>query len=166
MQGTLGRLLLITALAALGACAAPDRRAPLDAASPAPDFALSITVRDDAHGLTPARYVLDPDGSLRAAIGPGAGSDLLPNFTRRLGEDERAGVWRLALAAGVPSGAPGSPGSRAAAPGSERAALDRGAGVVIWVRAQGASAVYTPSMTTDANARLLVERFEELAWVR
>ncbi len=49
----------------------------------------------------PARYQLEPDGSLRAALGVGVGPDTIPALARRLTPSERDGLWRLARDAGL-----------------------------------------------------------------
>ena len=141
-------------------CASPARHAATSPDAPPPDFALSIIVREDAAGLTPARYVLDADGALRAAIGPGAGPDTFPTFTRRLDEDERRDLWRLALAAGA-----ADPARRAIA-SDERAAFRRGERVIVWVRADEQAGVLSADPARDGTTRTLIEAFERLAWVR
>jgi len=42
----------------------------------------------------PARYILEPDWILRAAVGPGASDETYPRQTRRLSAEEVASVWR------------------------------------------------------------------------
>lgn len=72
---------------------------------PPDDFALAVTVfapevTPEAisalpRSVRPARYVIEPDGVLRAAVGPGADSDVFPARTRRLSDRQRAQLWRL-----------------------------------------------------------------------
>lgn len=69
------------------------------------DFALSITVVGPSSAETdiddrpraerPARYLVEPDGVLRAAIGPGATPRVYPRQTRQLTEAQVQRLWRL-----------------------------------------------------------------------
>jgi hypothetical protein len=79
---------------------------------PPEDFWLSITVTGpqretmsayDAlpRALRPARYVLEADRVLRAAVGPGAKDESFPAETRRLTSVEVTQLWRLVGEAGL-----------------------------------------------------------------
>lgn len=69
------------------------------------DFALSITVVGPSSAETdidslpraerPARYLVEPDGVLRAAIGPGATPRVYPRQTRQLDQAQVQRLWRL-----------------------------------------------------------------------
>lgn len=75
------------------------------------DFALGITVMPPAreqaplHELPvperPGRYLVEPDGVLRAAIGPGATPRVYPRQTRRLNEAQVQRLWRLTVETGL-----------------------------------------------------------------
>ncbi|MFT5424445.1 MAG: hypothetical protein ACI89L_002240 [Phycisphaerales bacterium] len=69
-------------------------------------FGLSLTViQEDAAEPNPlhqpARYVLDPDGWLRAGTGPGATRNTLPPQVRRLTHQQRQTLWDQTRASGL-----------------------------------------------------------------
>jgi hypothetical protein len=78
------------------------------------DFALGITVLSPASDPAqidatprpqrPARYIVEPDGVLRAAIGPGATPRVYPGRTRRLDTEQVQRLWRLASNTGLLDG--------------------------------------------------------------
>lgn len=109
-------LTMMVLLAALAACSSTPR--PLPEPEPvvlpdrAPDdFALAITIIGPATNETPiderprpqrpARYVLEPDGVLRAAIGPGATPRVYPRQTRQLDAAQMQRLWRLVEQTGL-----------------------------------------------------------------
>ncbi len=75
------------------------------------DFTLSITVVvpgiDEAalaslsRAEKPARYIVEPDGILRAAVGPGATPRVFPGQTRRLSDAQLNRLWRLVRETGL-----------------------------------------------------------------
>lgn len=82
----------------LGCAAAPAT----DRAEPPRDFALAVTVYAPADrtatatrpaATRPARYLLEPDGLLRVALGPGAGDATYPDATRTLTSTQVAALW-------------------------------------------------------------------------
>ena len=93
------------------------RREPEPAVLPdqAPDdFALAITILGPAtdpaeidataRPLRPARYIVEPDGVLRAAIGPGATPRVYPGQTRQLDAGQMQRLWRLTAGTGLLDG--------------------------------------------------------------
>ncbi|MBK7403703.1 MAG: hypothetical protein IPJ41_03475 [Phycisphaerales bacterium] len=75
------------------------------------DFTLSITVMGPAATLEeataaprpqrPARYIIEPDGILRAAVGPGATPRVFPGQTRQLDDAQIERLWRLTTNTGL-----------------------------------------------------------------
>lgn len=71
------------------------------------DFALAITVlretagRDVPRALRPAQYMVDVDGTLRVAVGPGVGPTTYPPRMRRLSPAQVARLWSLSESAGL-----------------------------------------------------------------
>lgn len=72
--------------------------------SPPEDFWLSVTVQGPqratgyamlARSDRPARYVVEADRVLRAAVGPGASENRFPPQTRTLSDEQFARVWRV-----------------------------------------------------------------------
>ncbi|MEM9754183.1 MAG: hypothetical protein AAF916_12490 [Planctomycetota bacterium] len=83
----------------VGCVTSPDAQWTSTQTAP-PDFALALTIT--ATDATPrakhrrhAHYVLEPDGTFRAALGPGTRDGLLPPVTARLDPAEIGEIWRL-----------------------------------------------------------------------
>lgn len=81
---------------------------PIDAATPS-DFWISLTVAGPSRAggvsatpraMRPARYVMEPDRQLRAAVGLGASEASFPPALRRLSDEQVARLWRIVDAAG------------------------------------------------------------------
>ncbi|VAX36284.1 hypothetical protein MNBD_PLANCTO03-298, partial [hydrothermal vent metagenome] len=78
------------------------------------DFTLSVTVLGPAsetaeiaetpRALRPGRYIVGPDGVLRAAVGPGATPRVFPRQTRQLDETQRQRLWRVVVNTGLLDG--------------------------------------------------------------
>jgi len=104
-------LAVLPALAALVGCRAGPASAPADARPP--DFALGLTVfptgsatgigADTAtgHSSRGERYLLEPDGVLRAAFGGGVSPRMHPPRVRRLSLAEYDELHRIALDSGL-----------------------------------------------------------------
>ncbi len=73
------------------------------------DFALAVTVIDNEGPMAPARYVVEPDGVLRAAQGPGASLDTYPPRTRELTRAQLNLLYRQAIRGGFDRGTGGTP---------------------------------------------------------
>jgi len=95
----------IAALLLLSACAAkprPTQQAAPVSASPPPDFTLAVTVfappstharPDIAPNRRPARYLVEADGLLRVALGPGTGDTTYPPAVRPLTTEQLASLY-------------------------------------------------------------------------
>lgn len=69
-------------------------------------FSLGLTVMGPDAGeqeisLRPARYILEADGHLRAAIGEGSTPKTFPPIARRLDDRQMAGLWAIVDDAGI-----------------------------------------------------------------
>lgn len=93
MTRLLALIALICTITHVGACrsgpTAPAGGAiPIGETRPPADFALAVTVMGEEGTtgwvLEPARFVIEPDGVLRAATGAGVGPTVYPPRTRRL----------------------------------------------------------------------------------
>ncbi len=121
---TVGRVILIVSCLLLAACQKGQRgwfdnwgKKDVDLAStansaPPDDFWLSVTVTGPVResmaaydalprALRPARYVLEADHVLRAAVGPGAKDEAFPAPTRRLSSMDVTQLYRLVGEAGL-----------------------------------------------------------------
>lgn len=106
MTGLL-RTTLVLLLVALAGCSS-NTPPPAPAAKPLPDerpadFVLAATVYSPTamaearlpRSLRGARYVVEADGALRAAVGPALESKALPGQVRQLTPDEFDTLWRI-----------------------------------------------------------------------
>lgn len=140
---------------------------------PPADFALSVTVfapsmrvagepepkRDPA--TTPARYILEPDGTLRAAVGPGATPETFPPIVRRVSDGQRQRLWWLTLDTAAHD--PG-PDAKVASPETYRPeGTDPEALITVsWLG--GWSAAAKP-LGDGSTGRALTAELARLAWV-
>jgi len=168
------RTLAILALAALsvGGCASsPD---PESLTTRPDDFSIAATIlapEDDPRSgrglprsLRPARYIVDPDGILRASVGPGSRPATIPPPTRQLTVAQLDHLWTLARDARLlesaaqvhnPDLAPPAPGLSVA--------------IVEFAEAGRRAAVRIPldrASTDSLAAEELIDHLAELAWVR
>lgn len=108
--------LAVLAAGLLGACSSSPVVKPRPEPPPLPehapeDFTLAITVMGPAatpeevnaapRPERPARYIIEPDGILRAAIGPGATPRVFPGETRQLDNAQLERLWRLTTNTGL-----------------------------------------------------------------
>lgn len=112
----LGGLFFVIGLAG---CASVDKRNDLgfgNASETPTDFAMVLTIESSPSAQPrhrrPGQYVLEPDGTLRAAIGPGTHAGLLPPVTARLDPAEVDELWRLTAPLLPPSPAADGDGER------------------------------------------------------
>lgn len=143
------------------------------------DFALSVTVatpdpnRDPstlARWQRPARYIVEPGGSFRASVRPGARVDAYPPPIRTLSRAQIETLWASVRADSWMSEPPA--GSKAAAsPEVETMPPEiQRRSALLWICAAGKRrGVVVPlaagSPESDAAARL-IDQLAELAWVR
>jgi hypothetical protein len=86
------RFALVLMPVGIAGCAASGRAASSDTVPQ--DFAVSIEVEANDAGLEPAWYVLEADGTLRAALGAPLPGSPIPPRVRTLTPGARASVWR------------------------------------------------------------------------
>ncbi len=139
------------------------------------DFALSVTILGpetepaeiDAAPRTqrPARYIIEPDGILRAAIGPGATPRVYPGQTRQLSPAQVQRVWRLTANTGLLDGDSLTriDNTEIFFPGRERTTA------LVYVRQGGVGSHFAVRLPVgDAESpgvAQLVDQLAELAWV-
>ena len=84
---------------------------PLGETRPPRDLALAVTVlgsaADDPLAPQPARFVIEPDGLLRAATGSGVGPGVYPPRTRRLIDAQIAEIYTMLVRSGLDRGVGG-----------------------------------------------------------
>ncbi len=139
------------------------------------DFTLAVTVMGPAatpeeidaepRAERPARYIVEPDGVLRAAVGPGATPRVYPGQTRQLTADQVERVWRLVVNTGLlePGTLTRIESTETFFPRRERATA------LIYVRERGEArhfAVRLPVGDVEsAGVVQLVDEIAGLAWV-
>lgn len=136
------------------------------------DFSLSVTVmtpgpetgpdgRDTSFGQDladrPGRYIVEPDGLLRAAMGAGATTRVYPPRTRYLSDRQMADLWaRLEWLR--PDLQIGDPGEQAPTPSAHSTAI-------IQVAAEGRKTTRVVNLDEDDAGRTLVRTLGEHAWL-
>lgn len=98
-------LLGLTLLSLLGACAGPRT----NPGGPPSDFAVSVAVYGGREEGASGWYVIDADGTLRAALGERGKTSAVPPTVRTLSHDELVQVWSLVGEAGVLGNQPPGP---------------------------------------------------------
>jgi len=171
------KVVLLAVGAAVGGCAgspmeddAPGASASATRSRPT-DFTLAVTVRGTSParaarggspapvppGLRPARYVIEADGVLRAALGPGANDETFPAATRRLDPADLDRLWAIVARAGWLDADPQGVGWGALGPDVPTT------GTTIAVSGRGAQRMILATRG-DASARALAEALAGLAW--
>lgn len=171
------RLIPILLAALLAACSGSPTVTPQYEPPPderPEDFTLAVTVLtprellrvDLPRSLRPARYIIEADGALRAAVGPGAGATTFPPRTRQLTAREFDGLWRQLRETALLD--PGHP-ARVSDPETVTRAPDRTT-ALIYVSFEGTRRtlrVLLDRSSEDAvAAERLVDRLAELAWMK
>lgn len=135
---------------------------------PPSDAMLSVTVMPQRprfqrteREFAPARYVVEADGVLRAAVGEGVTVETYPGRTRDLTPDEWANLWQVALSTGVmdPTDPRTVSGEMSLTPDPLRRAT-------VWVRGSGRSAGMVVDPSRDEPSAALITLLEQLAWIR
>ncbi|MEM8834627.1 MAG: hypothetical protein AAGD00_02290 [Planctomycetota bacterium] len=156
-----------TALCAWGCSLTPTAATP----DPPPDFSIAVTVlappSNDAPGVPisarPMRLLLEPDGSLRAGVGPGADLDTYPERVRTLTADQVSEAYKLALDEGLLD--PANPDRRE---GNPRESTDRRGGIthVVEIRAHTDRWYVLLDGGDDRASTPMVERLAEWSYLR
>jgi hypothetical protein len=145
-----------------------DRRDPAWTTElPTEGFWLAVTAHqepgDPSFASIPvARFVLEADGQLRAAVGPGADETVFPPPIRRLSREQLTAVWSQIAAIDSLNTSPHSRISDALAPGQTRPSSIR-------ITAAGDGRQRARSFQSQdvdaASATKLVNQLTDLAWM-
>ncbi len=145
---------------------------PVDGIGPPPDFAISVTVSDRPkataspnrpRALRPARYIVEPDGLLRASIGPGSLTSTFPPPMRHLSTSQVADLWALVDKAGYLQQ---DPSSQSADAETTTATVARPTALVYVAGANQRRTFQVPlESPPGVPTRALVDRLAELAWI-
>ncbi len=137
--------------------------------SPPPDFTLAVTVfvPDGANWgaysqpFTPARYILEPGGSLRVGVGAGVSERMYPPVTREVARAGVDDVWADAARCGVA----GSGTRRKAAP--QPVAQPTAHFSIRWDGHWDEGVIVLTDQSVKAEAaRTLISRLGSLAWMQ
>lgn len=162
---------------AVGGCRSSSP-APPPAAEAVPDerpkdfiFAATVyspkSMREAAlpRSLKPARYIIEADGVLRAAVGPGATVETYPGQTRQLTPRQFDSIWRLVRDSGMLD--PGNP-SRVDDPETIQREPGRTTALVYigyGERRTTLRIVLDRTSEGAASAEKVIDKLAELAWV-
>ncbi len=145
----------------LGACAATGHSTGSELVPR--DFAVSVMIAHPTADLEPAWYVLEADGTLRAALGAPAPQSPIPPRVRTLTPGARAAVWRAVQeAAWIPDAKPA---------GADPAADDAGAIELaeVYVAANGGRwsgrVVEPPNSPGSQHLANVIRELRQLAWL-
>lgn len=162
-------VLAAAALVAFQGCAAA--RTATDV--PPPDFAVSVTVADRARpataaerprALRAARYIVEPDGLLRASVGPGSLTSTFPPPMRQLSAAQMTELWGLVSGAGYLRL---DPATQSADAETVATAVTRPTAMIYVAGNEARRSLQVPLETAQGEpARSLVDRLAELAWIR
>ncbi|MEO1583214.1 MAG: hypothetical protein AAFR96_01425 [Planctomycetota bacterium] len=152
----LSALMLAATILVVGCSHAPrhgaeQRVQPTPVQRPPADMTLSVTVADPSLG--PARFIVEPDGQLRAAVGTGATRDVYPARTRRLSQAEMSDLFGRVARAGL----------SLAVDEPTQAASMRAPGIVVVLIANGERRIATHDARTSQDAASLVAHLRRLS---
>lgn len=156
-------LLALASVRMLG-CSAAERFELPDA--PPSDFVLAATVftpaatDKDQPASVPARYIVEPDGTLRAAIGAGSSPTTYPRATRTLTSAQFDQLWTLTRAIDLD-------GDGARAINSPEIFTPPGDTGVVLIELRADETQQGFAFPADhPQTRALIEALADLAWVR
>ncbi|MCA9303281.1 MAG: hypothetical protein KC996_04090 [Phycisphaerales bacterium] len=130
------------------------------------DFVLAATVftppqeHPDSPASVPARYIVEPDATLRAAVGPGSSPVIYPSPTRTLTSEQFARLWTLAHAIPLDTDDARSINS----PENFSPPADTPSFLIEFRANESQQAFAFPA--NHPQARALIDALADLAWVR
>lgn len=134
------------------------------------DFGLAITVlasRDEpglARAQRPAQYILEPDGTLRVAVGAGVDPGTFPPRTRRLDPRQVERLWTLVESAGLAADAAGTTVS-GAGPGPSSVPSPPDGWAYVDVAASGQRHQRAIQLESNPAAQGVIDELASLAWI-
>lgn len=157
-------LLLLTTIGCSPTPGPSDRQAAIptgDLRTPS-DFAIAATLFVGEAGpadLQPMRFVIQPDGVLRAARGAGVSLDILPPRTRELTQAQLSHIYNLAVREGLDRGIGGS----AHTPGRAPAIEEDGALLIVEFTAHDTRRVSAFDAAKHTGAGSMIQLLRQLA---
>lgn len=177
MMHTIRICVLMAIGAVLASCSTTSERNPIELPEHRPsDFTLGVVVFGDPDSTEPAirsaRYIIEPDGTLRASFGEGSDGLTYPPITRRLNEDQLDLIWEMSTMLISSTQGGGSLGSgfwtEVQAPElfkrSDFRGQELGAGYLLEIKANGEWRAWESYMFLGGPTGF-VEMLANLAWV-
>ena len=115
-----------------------------------------------ARAQRPAQYILEPDGTLRVAVGAGVDPGTFPPRTRRLDPRQVERLWTLVESAGLASDAP----SGDAGPGPSAVPSPPDGWAYVDVAASGQRHQRAIQLESSPAAQGVIDELASLAWIR
>lgn len=159
-------LTLMLLLALPGACAPmPTIQMGELAADRPSDFTLGLVVYGQTDDATPpaqrsARYIVEPDGVLRASFGDGSRAMTHPPLTRRLDTHQLDALWARVREMGLVDG----PWRRVRAPEQYDMRMGSGTGYLLELRGRVVFDAWSTPLETE-SAQALADHLASLSWV-
>lgn len=161
------RILTLMLLLALPAACAPTPTRPSGelAADRPSDFTLGLVVYGHTDDATPpaqrsARYIVEPDGVLRASFGDGSRAMTHPPLARRLDTDQLDALWTRVREMGLGE----EPWRRVRAPEQYDVRMGSGTGYLLELRSGVVFDAWSTPLDTE-SARTLALHLASLSWV-
>ncbi len=166
MMHTIRICVLMAIGAVLASCSTTNERDPIELPEQRPsDFTLGVVVFGDPDSTEPAirsaRYIIEPDGTLRASFGEGSDGLTYPPITRRVDGSTLNAIWDRVRSMDVE----GDDWRFVQAPEQFHAEMGSNRGYLLEVRSEVSFSAWSTGMDTP-SMRLLTRELASLAWVK
>ncbi len=151
--------------AVLASCSTTNQRDPIAFPEQRPsDFTLGVVVFGDPDAdsieMRSARYIIEPDGTLRASFGEGSDGLTYPPITRKVDGSTMDAIWDRVRSMDLE----GDDWRSVQAPEQFHAEMGSNRGYLLEVRSDVTFSAWSTGMDTQAM-RSLTREFASLAWV-
>ena len=151
--------------AVLASCSTTNERDPIELPEQRPsDFTLGVVVFGDPDAdsieMRSARYIIEPDGTLRASFGEGSDGLTYPPITRKVDGSTMDAIWDRVRSMDLD----GDDWRSVQAPEQFHAEMGSNRGYLLEVRSDVSFSAWSTGMDTQAM-RSLTREFASLAWV-
>lgn len=151
--------------AVLASCSTTNERDPIELPEQRPsDFTLGVVVFGDPDAdsieMRSARYIIEPDGTLRASFGEGSDGLTYPPITRKVDGSTMDAIWDRVRSMDLD----GDDWRSVQAPEQFHAEMGSNRGYLLEVRSDVTFSAWSTGMDTHAM-RSLTREFASLAWV-
>jgi hypothetical protein len=166
MMQTIRICVLMAIGAVLASCSTSSERDTIAFPEQRPsDFTLGVVVFGDLESTEPAirsaRYIIEPDGTLRASFGEGSDGLTYPPITRRVDDSTLDAIWDRVRSMDLE----GDDWRFVQAPEQFHAEMGSNRGYLLEVRSEVSFSAWSTGMDTP-SMRLLTRELASLAWVK